>query len=305
MITNPLMLCEAVDALLGLPRAAQPAAAADLAARIDLGVAEEDWNSRFGADSLFATWTGSELLKRLYAGNASTLRAHLRPGWRVVEVGGGDGRLWDQLGDLPEGGELVLIDPAPSTHDEVARRLPEGVSMTRVVGLAQDVIDRIPECDAVVCSLTLHHVAGRSAAERELHGLTGPGKQEVLEALRDAIRPRGGRLILNEADVHCEVDLAPGDPVLADRLFDSYVRRTAKALSAEIRGQRGDARRLGAIIQRWCLAQVALADAPLGERDVYELDISRWLELLAQAGLEVVESGFSDSELLFHRYVCR
>lgn len=305
MITNPLMLCEAVDALLRLPRAAQPAAAADLAGRIDLGVADEDWNSRFGEESLFATWTGSELLRRLYEGNAAALRGHLRPGWRVVEVGGGDGRLWDQLGDLPEGGELVLIDPAPSTHDEVQRRLPEGIGMTPVVGLVQDVLERIPECDAIICSLTLHHVAGRSSTERAAHGLTGPGKQEVLEALRDAIRPRDGLLILNEADVHCEVDLPSGGPVLADRLFDSYVRRTAKALVAEIRGQRGDARRLGAIVQRWCLAQVALADVPVVERDVYELDISRWLELLAQSGLVVEDRGFSDSAMLFHRYVCR
>lgn len=305
MITNPLMLCEAVDALLRLPRSAQPSAAADLCERIDLGLAEEEWNSRFGEDSLFAAWTGSELLRGLYTGNAMVLRAHLRPGWRVVEVGGGDGRLWGHLQDVPADGELVLIDPAPSTHEQVRGRLPAGVSMTSIEGMVQDVLEEIPRCDAVICSLTLHHVAGRDAAERARVGLTGPGKREVLTAFRDAIRPRGGCLILNEADVHCEVDLPSGDPVLRDRLLDSYVRRTAKALVQEIRGQRGDARRLGAIIQRWCLAQVAMADVAMAQRDVYELDIPRWLALIDQVDLQVTSREFSDPALLFHRYVCR
>ena len=79
----------------------------------------------------------------------------------------------------------------------------------------------------------------------------------------------------------------------------------SKALVQEIRGQRGDSRRLGTIIQRWCLAQVAMADVPVAERDVYELDVPRWLELLDQVGLEVESRGFSDASLLFHRYVCR
>jgi hypothetical protein len=305
MITDLDTLSQALENLLRLPRAEQPAAAVELSEGIDLGVPDEAWNSRFGEDSLFSAWTGSGLLSGLYAGNAAVLADHLKSGWRTVEVGGGDGRLWSLLPELPEGGELTLVDPMLSTHEQVRLQLSSRVGMASLQGRVEDVLPQLPQADAIVCSLTLHHVAGRCTQERESHGLAGPGKLEVLRAFKAALSERRGLLILNEADVHCDLGLLPGDPLLADRLMDSYVRRTAVTLAREIREGRGDPLRLGRIIQRWCLAEVAMADAPVAERDVYELDVPRWLCLLEEAGFEVLQRGFSDSSMLFHRYVCR
>ncbi|MCB9741410.1 MAG: class I SAM-dependent methyltransferase [Alphaproteobacteria bacterium] len=301
-------LREGVRALLTLPRPAQIPAARALADRLATRTPDEEWNSSFGPGSLFEAWTSCHLTTGLYAANAAALRPVLaHPGFRVVEVGGGDGRLWATA--APEGarGELVLIDPSAECHDRVAAALPAGIRLrSQVVGVEDA---SLRSADAIVCSLTLHHLAGRDAAERARHGLTGPGKLEVLRRFRDALAHRRGLLLLNEADVYCDLQLAPGDPLLADHLADSYLRRCGRALLEEIEAREaaGDplVPRLEAILHRWCLDQLRMADVPRAARDVYELDVFRWLELLEAAGFEVVERGFTDAHGLFHRYVCR
>lgn len=293
-------------ALTRLPRGEQLSRLQQLREHWDRNLeAQEAWNSRFGPDSLFEAWTSSSFCQAVYAANAEVLRAHLRPGFVAVEAGGGDGKLWQQALAPDARGTLVVIDPSPEVHTEVARRLPAGVKLTSLIAPVQDVV--VPDADAIVCSLTLHHVAGRSAEERGRHGLSGPGKREVLQGFATALRP-GGVFLLNEADVYCEIGLPSGDAQLRDHLLDSYVRRCGLGLATDLlEGRVPDEQhaRVEAILLRWCLDQLAVAEVPLQERDVYELDVERWLDLLAQSGLTVARHGFTDRWRLFHQYVCQ
>lgn len=268
---------------------------------------DEAWNVAFGPRSLFDAWTRTSIVQALHQRNAATLRRHLagRDGWRVLEIGAGDGRLWQ--GIPVEGGEILVVDPAAEAGERV-RAAAAGATVVPIVATVESTLqdaDLWRDLDLVVCSLTLHHVAGADAAERRAHGLTGPGKLEVLQRIRDALT-NDGLLLLNEADVHCDLELPPG-PLLADRLMDSYVRRCAGSLLIDIE-ERSDAdedlrERWRSVVRHWCLEQVRYADVPIAERDVYELDVGRWLRLLDRAGLRVVERGFTDDILLFHRYV--
>ena len=156
-----------------------------------------------------------------------------------------------------------------------------------------------PELDVIVTSLTLHHVAGRDADERAKVGMSGPGKLEVLRGFREALSPEG-LFVLNEANVYCDVGLAPGDDVLVENMLDSYVRRCAYALLDEI-----DDERVEAIVHLWCLEQVRLSRVPIAERDVYELDVPRWLTLLGGAGFQVRSRRCTDPYGLFWQYVCQ
>lgn len=284
----------------------RPALEAWLAALPD-ETPDEAWNMAFGPDSLFDAWTRTSMVQAIYGANARLLAEQLggRAGWRAVEIGGGDGRLWEhvQVG----AGTLYVIDPAAEAAERVRARVPDHIEVIGVQALVQDTLGQPwwSQLDAVVCSLTLHHVAGADAAERAIHGLPGPGKLEVLQRIRESLAP-GGVLLVNEADIHCDVQI-PAGPLLAERLMDSYVRRCAGAMLHEIQSHpdaSDDLRaRWGSIVRHWCLEQVRYADVPLAQRDVYELDVPRWLALFERAGLSVRERGFTDSAMLFHRYV--
>ncbi len=284
-----------VRRLLTLPRQLQPEALERLLE--SLGPApRERWNTAFGPDSLFDTWTRTTLTRGLYAANALALRPRLQPGWRALEIGGGDGRLWASLLTPKDRGWLAICDPAAEVQEQIARRLPGGVEQVSLRGRVEEV--ELPgRLDVVVCSLTLHHVAGRDAAERASVGMSGPGKREVLERIRSALKP-DGLLVLNEADVFCEVELPPGDELLVDNMLDSYVRRCARALLDE-----PDDERIDAIVHLWCLEQVRLAHAPIESRDVYELDVTRWVEVLESAGFQV-RRRCTDPYGLFWQYLC-
>lgn len=308
------MLAAALAEVLALPRGAQPAALRALRRGLSAPVEPEAWNSRFGPGSLFHAWTRSSLVRGLYAANAALLRPWLaaRPGFRVIEVGGGDGRLWAQA--LPPGarGELVVIDPVAEVGERVREHLPPGVSLDFRQAKIEDLVEagRAPgPADAVVCSLTLHHLAGRDTTERRAHGLPGPGKAEVLAALATSLRERGGLGLVNEADVHCEIDLPPGDALLEERLLDSYVRRCAMALLSDAAADPDaddDLRaRWVAIALHWCVEQVDKASLPLVERDVYELDVPRWRALFVASGLAVEAEVFTDDRALFRQYRLR
>lgn len=292
-----------LEAILALPRGEQPAAIAALRAETP-PPSGEAWNTAFGADSLYDAWSQSEVAGALYPANAALL-ARLKGGARVIELGGGDGRLWRMIpADFQ--GELVLIDPNPEAHRAVAAALPAGVRLRSQVTTAEKA--DWPEADAVVASLVLHHIAGLSAPHRAAHGLAGPGKREVLRAIAGALEARGGFAVVCEADVDCEIDLAPGDPVLVDRLIDSYVRRAAASLISDLRRE-GAPEALRArwegIARRWCVDQIEAASVPLAARDVYELSVPRWRDLFAAAGFSVESSRFTDRFGLFHQYVLR
>lgn len=299
-------LAVAVRALTTLPRAHQPRAVADLLAALPDERVPEAWNTAFGEGSLFRAFTRSTVARGVYAANRSVLRPILdaRPGFRVVEAGGGDGALWEGLLGPGDVGEIVVVDPHPDGAAGVRRVAPPGVRVIHVHAPVEQAA--LPEADAVVCSLTLHHVAGADAAERAAVGLSGPGKREVLEAFRGAVAG-GGRVLLNEADVYCDVGLAPGDALLRERLVDSYVRRFALSLLDDV-DRRDDVdddvrARWLRVVRAWALGQIAVADAPVADRDVYELDVPSWLRLVAAAGLRVESRRFTDPWMLFHQYV--
>ncbi|MCB9778024.1 MAG: class I SAM-dependent methyltransferase [Alphaproteobacteria bacterium] len=305
-------LAPGLHAVLALPRADQPEALRDLRRALQAAGAPtpEAWNSRFGTGSLFDAWTRSSLVEGLHRANGEVLREVLprdRP-FRLLEIGGGDGRLWERV--LPEDAEgvLTMVDPVPEVADQVRARLPRGVSLDFRPGRAEALAPgSLPDVDAVVCSLTLHHVAGRDMAERRVHGLLGPGKAEVLRSL--AAAAKGGLILVNEADVHCEIDLPPGDPVLEERMLDSYVRRCALALLDDV-AVRADADddlrgRWERVVLHWCIEQLDLAAVPLPDRDVYELDAPRWRALFRRADLSLVREVPTDRYGLFRQYLLR
>lgn len=282
---------------------------ARLAALDDGTPSPEAWNAAFGPGTLFDAWTRNPLAEALFDANRATLRPWIdgRPDWVVIEVGGGDGRLWTGLLTPEDRGTLVVVDP----HPEPASRLADALHAGGIHGVAVHAVRRgveaatLPAADAIVCSLTLHHLAGVDGRQRALHGLGGPGKAEVLARFARALTPRRGLLLLNEADVDCELDLRPGDPTLRHHLADSYVRRCASALLDAIDASDDPSlrRRWWAIVRRWCLDQLDLAHVPAAQRDVYELSVPRWLGLLHAAGLSVRDHRFTDDRALFHRYL--
>lgn len=271
----------------------------------------EAWNAQFGPGSLFDAWTATSLLRGLYASNAQLIQKELKragSGLRVIEIGGGDGRLWREVKSF-EGLDLLVIDPI----DEVGERVSDAAPWANVrhcAAMVQDTLDR-PElwagADVVICSLTLHHVAGADADERRVHGLLGPGKLEILQRFREALTP-GGLLILNEADIHCDLQV-PSGPRLAERLMDSYVRRCAGVLLRDADAMLEPDADLGArwrqIVRHWCLEQVALADVAVCDRDVYELDVCRWERLGERAGFFPEAVRCTDDAGLFYQYAWR
>lgn len=294
-------------ALLATPRGAQAQRVQSLQAHAAERAHPEEWNTQFGPKSLFQAWTSSPLMQALYSQNSSVIRPLLdaKPGWRVIELGGGDGRIWDLLRPDDQG-EILLIDPQAEVHAQVASRMPSGVSLQSVVDVAQAPADW-GQADLVLCSLTLHHVAGIDQRQREEVGLLGPGKLEVLARAKAALAERQGLLVLNEASVHCEIDLPVNDPELIDNLIDSYIRRCARAMLDAIDAQPSHpmAGQWLSIAHRWCLDQIAVAQLPISERDVYELDVLRWMVLLERAGFQVEKQSFSDPYRLFSQYLCR
>lgn len=296
---------DGVRALLELPRGRQIAAARSLMAELGEPEMREEWNTAFGPDSLFEAWTRTTVASGVYAANASVLRPMMDrvPNWTIVEVGAGNGELWRRLFHENDRGRLIAIDPSEAALAEMRRHMPFGVELETRVGRVEQVLP-LDEADAVVCSLTLHHLAGRDAGERRRHGLDGIGKLEVLQAFRAAVERKGGFVLVSEADIHCEIDLASGSDILRERLLDSYVRRCGRSILDDLRGSEGDlADRWRHILHHWCLNQVAMADLPVAERDVYELDVGRWLSLFDRAGLRVERHRFSDAYGLFHQYV--
>lgn len=289
------------------PRGTQHTALTELRAHLGSPV-DEAWNTTFGPDSLYEAWTQIDFVNQIYQHNRAVVADALqgRTNWHVVEVGGGNGVLWHGLLDTLAPGTLTLVDPNRDAHRALRRRLPNNVDFKSVVADVQDA--EIPEADVIVCSLTLHHHPGSTAAQRAAHGMTGDGKLEILQRFVAALRPRSGIGVLNEADVYNEIDLAPGDDVLVDHFLDVYVRRTARAVATAI----ADAPtswpltpRWEAILRHWCLDQIDYAFVAREARDVYELDAATWVDLLRAANANDVRHRYTDDWNLFVQYVFR
>jgi SAM-dependent methyltransferase len=100
------------------------------------------------------------------AGFAGLVRAHVPPPARVLEVGCGDGGL--ALALAGAGYAMTAIDP----------RAPEGAIFRRV--RLEELADDGP-FDAVVASLSLHHVHDLDAAADRIHALLRPHGLLVLD----------------------------------------------------------------------------------------------------------------------------
>ena len=294
------MIAHAVRALLELPREHQVQAARELIASLP-PADPEAWNSTFGPGSLFEAWTATSVATHTHSGLVRALQPFLTPGFVIVDVGGGDGSVWRRAFTAESSGTLVVVDPVAEAIERVRSAVPAGVEVVGIVGFVQDV--QLPTCDAIVCSMTLHHLAGADAAERAAHGLAGVGKVEVLQSFGAALRP-GGRAFLVEADVDCDLDLPAGSAQLADNIFDSYVRRCGRSVLVDL--EQGPAHlhaRWEHLLRHWFLEQIAVADLPIERRDVYELTVPRWKALIARSGLKLVEHQALDRCDLFQLYV--
>lgn len=298
---------EDLNHLVTLPHAQQYPALRELLARRDAAPAEE-WNTTFGAASLYEALTQLPDPQRVYQANRAEVRAalHGRSDWHIVEVGGGNGALWRNFFGDGEHGEFTLIDPVPETHDIVASLLPAGVTFHAVIAPIEEAV--LPDADVMVCSLILHHIAGIDAEERQRHGLTGPGKRETLQRIVAALRPRRGIGIITEADTYHDIALAPGDPLLVERFIESYVHRGATMVAdaiahADTNGDPTLRQRWEIILRHWFLDQVEKAFVPIAERDVYELDAPRWIQALRDAGAEARSSRYVDEWQILVQYV--
>ena len=165
-----------------LPRAQQYSALQQLRKNFS-ECPDEQWNTAFGPTSLYEAWTQLPLLQGLYQRNRAAIHETLRgrSDWHIVEIGGGSGVLWQGLLDAQQAGTMTLIDPHAEAHDAVAARLPGTVTFRPIVASAEHV--EIPDADVIVCSLTLHHVAGLDSAQRRSFGHGGGGQDRNIEAL--------------------------------------------------------------------------------------------------------------------------
>ena len=84
--------------VVSLPRAHQYAAIQQLRAQHG-GAGQEQWNTAFGPLSLYEAWTRLPLMQSLYRSNRAVIDDVLRnrPDWHIVEIGGGNGALWEGL----------------------------------------------------------------------------------------------------------------------------------------------------------------------------------------------------------------
>jgi tRNA (cmo5U34)-methyltransferase len=122
----------------------------------------------------------------------TVLEALLAPDARIVDLGTGTGRLAEALALALPQAHIVALDVDPRVLEHARTRLARFGERVEVV--ERSFHDALPACDAVVASLSLHHV-------RELER-----KVEVHRAIHDALVP-GGVLLVLDATVSDEPQL--------------------------------------------------------------------------------------------------
>lgn len=132
----------------------------------------------------------------------SVLRALVAPDARVLDLGSGTGRMAAAiLAELPNV-HVVLLDVDVAMLDRARARL------AHVGGRASFVVasfrDALPASDAIVASLSLHHVSDLGE------------KRRVYRAIHDAL-PAGGLFLSLDAS-------APADPALSSLTFARWAR---------------------------------------------------------------------------------
>lgn len=116
----------------------------------------------------------------------SVLEALVAPDARIVDLGTGTGRMAEALALALPSARVVAVDVDPKMLAAARGRLARFGE--RVELLEQSFFEPLPACDAVVASLSLHHV----------HDLDR--KVDVLRAIHDALAP-GGVLVVLDATV--------------------------------------------------------------------------------------------------------
>jgi len=130
-----------------------------------------------GSDYRTAFWEGQG---REYEDLAErqALRRLLPPtGKRIIDIGGGFGRLVDLYDGF---GEIVLMDPSRSQLQDAQRRLGQG----RVIYVAANVYEMpftAGAFDTAVMVRVLHHLSDVPGAMRAIHPILRPGGTFVLE----------------------------------------------------------------------------------------------------------------------------
>src|SRR4029077_13996753 len=74
--------------------------------------------------SLYDAWSQLPFIQNLYEQNRTVIsgRLHDRDGWHIVEIGGGNGALWDGYLRTLKRGTLTLIDPNEDAHHALAAK---------------------------------------------------------------------------------------------------------------------------------------------------------------------------------------
>ena len=313
MIENSLLLKnikwqDALDQIVTLPYALQQEALKKFRKKFKLKVSEQ-WNTTFGKDSLYQAWTFIEPMIQLYNANREVIRDFIKnlKEWTIVEIGGGNGTLWQNFFSGHSKGEFILIDPVKDSHDTVIKHFPDTVSFTSIIQPVEQVI--IPHADVIVCSLMLHHIPGFNTDHNKCLGINSVGKSEIIKRFLQSIRCRNGICIINESDIYTDIDLAPHDPVLIHRLIDSYIKRAGKSVAMKIDDPAVPItvrKKLELVMIHWLIDQVEIAgQSPLSKRDIYELDTIHWLELFQRVGANIINHGFTDKWHLFHQYIIK
>lgn len=123
------------------------------------------------------------------------VQALVPPAGRIVDLGTGTGRLAEALARaLPEA-RIVALDVDPGALEVAGTRLA-GFG-PRVELLQQSFAKPLPPCDAVVASLSLHHIhdlAEKTAVYRSIHEALVPGGALVVLDATVSADPRLGSL---------------------------------------------------------------------------------------------------------------
>ncbi|MBN8609980.1 MAG: class I SAM-dependent methyltransferase [Deltaproteobacteria bacterium] len=136
----------------------------------------------------------------------AVLEALVAPDARIVDLGTGTGRLAEALAGAMPRAHVIAVDVDPRMLEAAGTRLARFGE--RVTLAPQSFFEALPACDAVVASLSLHHV----------HELDR--KVAVHRAIHDALRP-GGVLVVLDATVS-------GDPRLSARTFTRWADAMAE-----------------------------------------------------------------------------
>ena len=180
----------------------------------------EEWNTAFGAASLYEAFTQLPDAQNICQANRSS-GARCPGDARRLAYRRGRWRQWRVMARLLRKRSARPLHACRPTCRRRIRSsagvLPARVAFHSVVAPIQEA--ELPDADVVTCSLVVHHIAGLDANERRQYGLSGTGKRETLRTPVVALRARQGIGILTEADTCHDLALPPERTAAARTLY--------------------------------------------------------------------------------------